>query len=159
MGKHKETKLEPADVKKVQDQLNKEKDKVPHAKLKDLSDVNSILFGLSDRGQSLWSDLNRATTHVNAALDNLHTGLGHYHDALGHAAKHIQENEDDAAADARLLTVGLGLISKPFYQQRHHHTRGDDTQGGDKTGTTGGPNATNASAPLLPWGPNRPEAI
>jgi len=151
MGTHKETKLEPADVKKVQNELAKEQGKIPHAKLKDLADVNSILFGLSDRGQGLWKDLDRATNHVNAALDNLHTGLGHFHDSLGNATKHIQETEDDATADAKLLTTGLGLISKPFYEQRH---RGKPAT--DDSSTTSDPNAEPTSAPsLLPWG-NKP---
>lgn len=156
VGNHKETKLEPADVKKVQSQLNKERDKIPHAKLQDLTEVNSILFGCSDRGQGLWDDLDRATKHVNTALENLHTGLRHYHDALGNAAEHIRENEEESVADARLLTAGLGLISKPFYQQRRHH----GARGEDNTGTSGGPNATNVLAPLLPWGNKpRPEMI
>lgn len=141
-GNDKETKLEPSDVKAVQDELDKEKARVEGTSLTPLDTVNSILYGLSDSGQALWKDVDKATKHVNDMLANLATGLTHYHDGLGNAARSITETSDHTKDDARLLNEGTNLIAKPFFEQRHNKDRTGDTP-----------------PPLIPWNKRRPEMI
>lgn len=118
MGNNTDTKLEPAEAKKVRDALNTEMTNVKNTKLEPLASINSIAFGLSSPGQSLWTQVDQAATHVNVTLGNLHQALSNYHDAFANAQKGIQETESQVTADAKLLTTGAGLIQKPFYENK-----------------------------------------
>lgn len=118
MADNTDSKLEPGEAKSLRHALQSEMTSIQHDKLESLTSINSIVFGLSTPGQNLWRRVNDGMDHVNATLDSVHKALGNYHDAFAHAEKHMNETQDQATEDAKRLTAGVGLVNKPFYENK-----------------------------------------
>lgn len=114
MGKNSKTVYDPDLVEKLRTKLLEES-----IDPTSLSVVGEHVFGGGPTGKSLLHDARNATHHVNGTLQKINQGFDKYYMGFKNLGKHMQETDDQKAADAQLFTAGLGLINKPFYQNRH----------------------------------------